>query len=347
MPPSSMAETIPVEKLSHIDREIFTMSPRNLTSEACGLNTIDLFREDQWLNLRDAQLIDEQCSWVGFPEYKTFWEVSKSPPGTIELCDTPISLLAIPAALGGCPTNNQSCHDAPNFVYMSRTSSESSETWERGLNISSMPDSINQYRQAGDQRYACSECDHQLDSTDGRASHAKRISKTVWTCSEPECGKSYSRRDTFLRHQNAHKVDSHPCKICLREKKQKSFKRKDHLKEHVRKCHSGRGENDIWSFRNSVQRKESDHSDSAVDVGMGSLQQQAVEILVDTLGNVLENHDPKLDFGDFRRKLNALSDSDMKSVVGSMASVGATMAQTILSATCGLDHSVPERGSAL
>lgn len=342
-----MAETIPVEKLSHIDRQIFTMSPRNLTSEACGLNTIDLFREDQWLNPQNAQLIDEQCSRVGFPEDKTFWDVSKSPPGTIELCDTPISLSAIPAALEGSLTNSQSCHDAPNFVYMSRTSSESLETWERGLDTSFMPDSTNQYRKAVDQQYACSECDHQLDSIDGRASHAKRISKTAWTCSEPECGKSYSRRDTFLRHQNAHKVNSHPCKICLREKKQKSFKRKDHLKEHVRKCHSGKGEHDIWSFRNSVHQRSIDHSDSAVDVGMGSLQQQAVEILVDTLGNVLENHNPKLDFGDFRRKLNALSDSDMKSVVGSMASVGATMAQTILSATTGLDHSVPESGSAL
>jgi hypothetical protein len=112
----------------------------------------------------------------------------------------------------------------------------------------------------------------------------------------------------------------------------------------VRKCHSGKGDNgiDIWSLRNSIHQNKLDRSDFAVDVGMGSLQQQAVKVLVETLSNVLGDHDPKLDFGEFGNKMTSLSDSDIKSVVGSMASVGATMAQTILSATTGLNNPAPE-----
>lgn len=340
-----MTEMTPMEKLSDFDRETPTVSPRiSSSSEAYGLNTADLFGEEQWFDPGNTQFINEQHSWVEFSGDKTNWEASTSLPGTVELCHTPMSLSTISAAPTGYLTR---CHDAPDCVEMSRTSSESSVTWEHGLDVMLTPDSTNQYRKAVDQRYAYSEHGHPFGSTHDHAGHAKRISQTAWACPQPECGKSYSRRDTFLRHQNSHKVDSHPCKICSREKKQKSFKRKDHLKEHVRKCHSGRGDDDPWHLRSPTYRNEFDHSDFAVDVGMGSLQQQRVTVLVEALGNFLGDQDSKMDFGDFRNKMTALSDSDMKSVVGSMASVGATMAQTILSATTELDHPAPEYESVL
>jgi hypothetical protein len=142
-------------------------------------------------------------------------------------------------------------------------------------------------------------------------------------------------------------MDSHPCKICSRDKKQKSFKRKDHLKEHVRKCHPGKDGSGLQKFQDSLHSNEGNRSNSTMDGGIGPLQQQAVRAFVETLGHVLGDHDPKLDFGDFGNKMTALSSSDMKSVVGSMAKVGATMAQTILSATTGLGHPAPERGSVL
>jgi len=67
---------------------------------------------------------------------------------------------------------------------------------------------------------------------------------------------------------------------------------------------------------------------------MGS-QQQAVRVMVETMGAVLDDDDATREFGE---KMDALSDSDRLSVVGSMASVGTTMAQTILSATAGCDR---------
>lgn len=342
---SSMTETTSTENSLHVDREVFTMPPCNNSSlEACRFNAADLFSDDQLFDPENARLIDRQCYWVESPNDKTFWEYPASPLRTLESYDTPMSLSTISAAPTSYLANLQRCHDALEIVEMSRTSSESSWTWERGLEETSTPEVTNQHREVVDQRCACPRCDHPFGSNHDCAGHTKRISQSPWMCPEPECGKSYSRRDTFLRHRNAHKVDSHPCKMCSREKKQKSFKRKDHLKEHVRRCHSGKVDIDIWTVRNSIHQSKLDQSDFAVDVGMGSPQQQAVKVLVETLSSVLGDHDPKLDFGDFGDKMTALSDADIKSVVGSMTSVGATMAQTILSATTGLDHGAPERG---
>jgi len=347
MPLSSILEIIPMEHLPHIDRKIFAMSPRSEPSfEACGLNAIDLSKEDKWFDPGNARLNDGQCSWVGFLEDRTFSECPFPPPKTLDLCDTPMSMSPVSVASTGYLTDTQGCHEAPDFVEMSRTSSESSWTRGRGLDVPFTPDSTTRHRKALDQRCACPGYSHPFGITHDCAGDAKRISQTAWTCREPECGKSYSRRDSYLRHQHAHKVDSHPCKICSREKKQKSFKRKDHLKEHVRKCHSGKGDKDIWSYRSVVHRSEIECPDFAVDVGMGSQKQQAVRALVETLGYVLGDHDPRLDFADLGEKMAALSESDMKSVVGSMASVGATMAQGILSATTGLDHPAPDCESA-
>lgn len=347
MPLSSITEMIPMEPLSHIDRRIFAMSSHSESSfEACGLNAIDLSKEDKWSGPGNALLNDGQCSLVGFLEDTTL-ERPVSPSKTLDLCDTPMSLSTVSVIPAGYLANTQSCHDTPDFVEMSRTSSESSWTWESGLDVPFMPASTTEHLTAVDQRCACPGHNHPFRNTHDRVDHAKRISQTAWKCLEPECGKSYSRRDSFLRHQHAHRVDSHPCKICSREKKQKSFKRKDHLKEHVRKCHSGRGDNDMWSLRGSLHQSGLDCSAFAVDVGMGSQKQQAVRAFVETLGYVLGDHVSKFDFGDLGEKMAALSESDMKSVVGSMASVGATMAQTILSATTGLDHPAPESGSVL
>ena len=330
----------------HIDPEIFTTSPRNNSFfRAYGVNAVNGFTEYQRFSAEDAQMLEEQDFWVECS--KSFWASSASPPGTLELGDTPMVLPITSAAPTGYPSNTQSCRDAPDVVEMSRNSSESSCTGERTLDVPFTPDSTGKHRKVVDQRCACSGYNHPFGNIHDRADHAKRICQIAWRCPEPECGKSYNRRDSFLRHQHTHKVDSYPCKICFREKKQKSFKRKDHLKEHVRKCHSGRGDNFIWSLRSPLNQSELDYSAFAVDVGMGTQKQQAVRTFVETLGYVLGDHDPKLDFGDLGDNITALSESDMKSVVGSMASVGATMAQTILSASTGLDHPSPERGPAL
>jgi hypothetical protein len=88
------------------------------------------------------------------------------------------------------------------------------------------------------QRHICQECNMLFKNLQELDQHAKRTPHKAWRCAEPSCGKTYARRDTFLRHRATHKDKSHPCSICSVQNKQKVFKRKDHLKEHIRNCHS-------------------------------------------------------------------------------------------------------------
>jgi hypothetical protein len=88
------------------------------------------------------------------------------------------------------------------------------------------------------QGHICQECNKLFKNLQELDQHTKRVPHKAWRCAEPSCGKTYARRDTFLRHRAAHKDKSHPCSICAFHNKQKFFKRRDHLKEHIRNCHS-------------------------------------------------------------------------------------------------------------
>lgn len=88
------------------------------------------------------------------------------------------------------------------------------------------------------QGHICRECNKVFKNLRELDQHTKRVPHKAWRCAEPSCGKTYTRRDTFLRHRAAHKDKSHACSICAFHNKQKFFKRRDHLKEHIRNCHS-------------------------------------------------------------------------------------------------------------
>jgi hypothetical protein len=88
------------------------------------------------------------------------------------------------------------------------------------------------------QGYICRECNKVFRNLRELDQHTKRVPHKAWRCAEPSCGKTYTRRDTFLRHRAAHKDKSHACSHCAFHNKQKFFKRRDHLKEHIRNCHS-------------------------------------------------------------------------------------------------------------
>jgi hypothetical protein len=90
-----------------------------------------------------------------------------------------------------------------------------------------------------DQRPACSTpgCNQRFDNIQSLEYHTKNTLHKAWKCAEPNCRKMYARRDTFLRHRATHRDNSHACVLCRHENKQKVFKRKDHLKEHIRNCH--------------------------------------------------------------------------------------------------------------
>lgn len=89
-----------------------------------------------------------------------------------------------------------------------------------------------------EQRHVCQECNKLFRNLQELDQHTKRVPHKAWKCAEPMCGKTYARRDTFLRHRATHKDKSHSCPVCSRLNKQKVFARKDHLKEHIRNCHS-------------------------------------------------------------------------------------------------------------
>lgn len=88
------------------------------------------------------------------------------------------------------------------------------------------------------QRLVCLECGLDFENLQGLDKHAKSSLHKAWRCQEIGCGKTYARRDTFLRHRTKHTDSAHICHVCYRNNKQKVFKRKDHLKEHMRNCHS-------------------------------------------------------------------------------------------------------------
>lgn len=88
------------------------------------------------------------------------------------------------------------------------------------------------------QRLICLECGLEFENLQGLDRHTKSSQHKAWRCQEVGCGKTYARRDTYLRHRTKHTDSVHACSICSRDKKNKVFKRKDHLKEHMRNCHS-------------------------------------------------------------------------------------------------------------
>lgn len=89
--------------------------------------------------------------------------------------------------------------------------------------------------QSNSQWRECAECLACFESLRSLEDHVRNVSHKGWKCKD--CGKSYGRRDTFLRHRATHKDGTHKCTQCESVGKQKAFKRKDHLMEHIRKVH--------------------------------------------------------------------------------------------------------------
>ena len=89
-------------------------------------------------------------------------------------------------------------------------------------------------------RLSCFECTRTFENLSALNKHTQSMSHKAWRCIEAGCEKTYARRDTFLRHRVAHRADAlnHVCLVCLQINKSKVFRRKDHLRDHMRKCHS-------------------------------------------------------------------------------------------------------------
>lgn len=230
--------------------------------------------------------------------------------------------------------------------------------WQQQESLAAVPNKTEYSQEEAHQCYICAQCKKAFEGLQTLDKHAKADAHKAWKCLEPGCAKAYVRRDTFLRHRAAHTDSGHACDICSKQSKHKWFKRKDHLSEHVRKCHSEGASRFVRRVSKPEGRdlrvRRSGSSDSSFDdivtqisaeaesecalprTPLGSTpgfpsQQQAMKDLVRSLGTVLGDSKSEL-FGKLGDKMITLSESDMKSVAESMA--GAAIGKTLLSKSC-------------
>lgn len=201
---------------------------------------------------------------------------------------------------------------------------------------------------AGIKKRKCSECDEVFRNLQDLERHTKASSHKSWRCEETGCGKMYSRRDTFVRHQAKHKENSFNCQFCRRSGRNKPFKRKDHLREHIRNCHSKGSDtprfvqnqelkqafltsdstsSDVQSFSHLVDDLTAESQsayilwDDSLDNKFCTLEQQnAMKTIVKSLGTVLGSRHQGL-IGNLEDKLTTLSGEKMESLAESMAGV--------------------------
>jgi len=87
--------------------------------------------------------------------------------------------------------------------------------------------------------YTCRECERRYSNSYKLEQHAKMENHKAYQCNFFDCGRGYSRRDSYVRHIASHKgFGHHVCGICARSGQIKTFKRRDNLIQHERACHA-------------------------------------------------------------------------------------------------------------
>jgi hypothetical protein len=87
--------------------------------------------------------------------------------------------------------------------------------------------------------YACGHCIEVFKSRLGLEWHISDTGHASLVCNHENCGKIFSRVDTYQRHQRNHQKDAKlfSCKYCKKYRGRNGFKRKDHLNQHIRNYH--------------------------------------------------------------------------------------------------------------
>lgn len=87
-------------------------------------------------------------------------------------------------------------------------------------------------------RWQCLDCTEVFSKAMLLDAHAKKSRHRAYKC--PECTKTYVRQSTLARHRAAAHSSSmdHPCVLCREASHPKTFRRKDHLQQHLREVHN-------------------------------------------------------------------------------------------------------------
>ncbi|TGO52675.1 hypothetical protein BCON_0137g00150 [Botryotinia convoluta] len=88
-------------------------------------------------------------------------------------------------------------------------------------------------------RLACHQCEDLFEDTVNLDYHAYRSGHSAYICRYPDCESTAGRISDLIRHQACHKKDvpRHPCPHCRTYRGSNGFKRKDHLRQHIRNYH--------------------------------------------------------------------------------------------------------------
>ncbi|TGO38135.1 hypothetical protein BHYA_0081g00310 [Botrytis hyacinthi] len=86
---------------------------------------------------------------------------------------------------------------------------------------------------------ACHQCEDLFKDTATLDRHAHYNGHSAYICRYPDCESTAGRFSDLIRHQACHKKDvpRHPCPHCSVYRGNNGFKRKDHLRRHIRNYH--------------------------------------------------------------------------------------------------------------
>ncbi|CCD55159.1 similar to transcription factor Zn, C2H2 [Botrytis cinerea T4] len=91
----------------------------------------------------------------------------------------------------------------------------------------------------GGTKLACHQCEELFGDTANLDIHASNRGHSAYICRYPDCESIAGRFSDLIRHQACHKKDvpRHPCPHCRTYRGNNGFKRKDHLRQHIRNYH--------------------------------------------------------------------------------------------------------------
>ncbi|EGY22533.1 uncharacterized protein VDAG_03971 [Verticillium dahliae VdLs.17] len=91
-------------------------------------------------------------------------------------------------------------------------------------------------RVTGVRPFFCAQCQSDFKNDTGLGDHALTVQHQPFQCT---CGQSFSRLDVLYRRKDIYSQDmpKHPCRYCKRHRGRNGFKRKDHLRQHMRAFH--------------------------------------------------------------------------------------------------------------